>query len=60
MENTARVYAIANSLVGFKASSLRVRVLEQRDGLAWVITASLLDAGTKLVLNADQITVVEE
>lgn len=49
------MYANAYGLVGFRSSSLRVRVVEQRDGYVWCVTASLLDAGTPLTLNASQI-----
>jgi len=48
-------HALATGLIGFRSSTLRVRVIEIRDGYAWVITASLLDVGTKLVLDASQI-----
>jgi hypothetical protein len=48
-------YALATGLVGFSSSRLRVRVLERRDGCAWVVTADLLDAGTALVLDDAQV-----
>lgn len=48
-------YGIANNLVGFVHSSLRVRI-ERRDGdNVWVRTADLLDSGTPLVLSAHQV-----
>jgi len=47
-------YGFASGLVGFRCSTLRVRLLDRRDGLVWVRTADLLDAGTALVLNEDQ------
>jgi len=49
------MYAIAYGVVGFLSTSIRVRVIEQRDGYAWVVTASVLDAGTPLTLNSSQI-----
>lgn len=49
-------YAIASGLVGFRSSTFRVRVTEQRNGVAWVMTADLLDAGTRLVLDASQVS----
>jgi len=48
-------YAIAYGLIGFRTSTLRVRVTEERSGYVWVITADLQDAGTKLVLDRSQI-----
>lgn len=45
----------ATDLVGFRSTTLRVRVTERRDGHVWVITADLLDAGTKLVLADRQV-----
>lgn len=48
-------YAIANNLKGFPTSSLLVNVIERRDGCAWVVTADLLDAGTPLVLDENQL-----
>ena len=49
-------YGIASGLIGFRSSALRVRLLEQRDGCVWVVTADLLDAGTRLVLDEAQFT----
>lgn len=51
--------ALASGLRGFRSSSLRVRVLEVRDGCAWVVTADLLDAGTRLVLDPGQLVALE-
>lgn len=53
-------YFFATGLVGFRspagfASTLRVREIERRDGHVWVVTADLLNAGTKLVLRDDQV-----
>lgn len=48
-------YAIASGLRGFGTSELRVRVREIRDGVAFVVTADLRDAGTPLVLDPDQV-----
>lgn len=53
-------YALATGLRGFRSDTLRVRVTEARDGLVWVVTADLLDAGTFLVLNASQVEALEE
>lgn len=52
-----RNYALATGLKGFgpNTSTLRVHVLEVRDGVAFVITADLADAGTRLVLNPSQL-----
>lgn len=50
------MYALASGMVGFRSSTLRVRVTDRRDGCVWVITADLLDAGTRLVLNPSQVT----
>lgn len=49
------MYAIASGLIGFRNSALRVRVTDIRNGYAWVVTADLLDAGTKLVLLESQV-----
>jgi len=49
------MYALASGLVGFRSSSLRVRVLEHRDGCVWVRTADLADAGTALVLDESKV-----
>lgn len=54
------MYAIATRLIGFRSSTLRVRITERRGDYVWVITADLLDAGTKLVLDASQIEVEGE
>jgi len=48
-------YFFATDLVGFRSTTLRVRVTERRDGYVWVRTADLLDAGTALVLRDDQV-----
>lgn len=48
-------YAIAHNLIGFRSSSLRVKVTRQEPGYVWVITADLLDAGTKMVLDPSQV-----
>jgi hypothetical protein len=48
-------YFLATGLVGFRSSTLRVRETERRDGYSWVVTADLLDAGTKLVLDESQV-----
>lgn len=48
-------YFFATDLVGFRSSTLRVRVTERRAGYVWCITADLLDAGTRLVLGDDQV-----
>jgi len=48
-------YFFATDLVGFRSTSLRVRVTERRDGYVWCVTADLLDAGTKLVLKEAQV-----
>lgn len=53
-------YALANNLVGFASSTLRVRieqVLSPRDIL--VRTADLLNAGTLLNLNASQLQAID-
>ena len=49
------MYAVASGLRGFRSSTLRVRVTDRRDGLVWVRTADLLDAGTPLVLDEAQV-----
>lgn len=48
-------YRFATNLVGFPSTTLRVKVLEFRDGYAWVVTADLLNAGCPLTLNAAQV-----
>lgn len=49
-------FGTATNLVGFRSSTLRVEVLERRDGYVWVRTADLLDVGTPLTLDASQVT----
>ena len=49
------MYALASRLVGFTSTTLRVRVVEIRDGYAWVVTADLASAGVPLTLDADQV-----
>jgi hypothetical protein len=58
--NTTPATALAHNLRGFRATTLRVIVEEARDGHVWVRTADLLDAGTALVLNAAQVTPIDE
>jgi hypothetical protein len=59
---TATSYALASNLRGFlyapncPVTELRVRVLEVRDGCAFVVTADLLDVGTRLCLDPSQLT----
>jgi hypothetical protein len=55
---TVGSYALATDLKGFPVSTLRVRVerIEAAIGLVMVRTASLVDAGTLLVLEASQVT----
>ena len=48
--------ALASGLVGFPSTTLRVRVTRTEGNYAWVVTADLLDAGTKLVLDASQVS----
>lgn len=54
------MYAIANNLIGFKDSSIRVKILatvESPDNKKIaVMTADLLDAGTFLLVDADQLS----
>jgi len=50
-----RVYGLASGLVGFRVDSLRVRILRAEESRVWVITADLLDAGTRLVLDVSQV-----
>ena len=52
---TSFTHALAHDLIGFKTSTLRVRVLDSNELYVWVITADLLDAGTRLVLDQKQI-----
>ena len=52
----AHQYGLATGLKGFgPISTLRVRILEARDGVVFVVTADLADAGTRLVLNPSQV-----
>lgn len=54
-------YYLANSLIGFRKNSLRVRVLANHiDGSVSVVTADLLDAGTTLLLNGWQLSDINE
>lgn len=52
--------ALAHGLRGFASDSLRVLVTEVRDGHAWVVTASLIDVGTKLTIREDQIEWIDD
>jgi hypothetical protein len=57
---TLKMHALAHKLRGFgKVTTLRVRVMEIRDGVAFVITADLLDVGTKLALDPNQLEACE-
>lgn len=58
MNNSTKEYAIATGLKGFRSTELRVVVTRRDPGLklAWVCTADLLDAGTRLVLDEAQVT----
>jgi hypothetical protein len=49
------MYGIASGLVGFRSTSLRVRIERTEGEYVWVRTASLLDAGTPLVLRRAQV-----
>ena len=54
---TSLTYAIANKVVGFATSSIRVQVVRHMsDSQVEVLTADLCDAGTWLVLNPNQLT----
>ena len=54
---TSLTYAIANKVVGFATSSIRVQVVRHMSALqVEVLTADLCDAGTWLVLNPNQLT----
>lgn len=53
-----KTYALANNLIGFKSSTLRVIVTREELGNVWVTTADLLDAGTQLVIDASQIEAI--
>ena len=48
-------YYLASGLKGFPSSTLRVKLVEMKPGLAIVRTASLLDAGTLLCLDPSQL-----
>jgi hypothetical protein len=48
-------YAVASNLRGFSCDTLRVKVIRSEGNCRWVVTADLLDAGTKLVLDASQV-----
>ena len=48
-------YAIAHNLIGFASTTLRVKIDRIEGEYVWVTTADLLDAGTKLVLDAGQV-----
>ena len=48
--------ALASGLVGFPSTTLRVRVTRTEGAYVWATTADLLDAGTKLVLDASQVS----
>lgn len=49
------VYALAENLVGFPSSTLRVIVEHIEEGNAWVRTADLLDSGTPLIIDVNQL-----
>ena len=49
------MYALASGLVGFRSSTLRVRVTREEGPYVWVVTADLMDAGTPLTLDAAQV-----
>ena len=54
-------YGIASNLKGFGDRTwLRVRIEREEYGLVWVRTADLADAGTPLVLKAEQVEVETE
>lgn len=60
MSNATCRTRIASNLRGFVSSSLRV-IETRRDGdYVWVTTADLRDTGTKLVLDASQISDLPE
>lgn len=48
-------YGVARNLIGFRSTTLRVRIEREEFGMVWVRTADLLDAGTTLVLDAKQV-----
>jgi hypothetical protein len=54
------LYGLAHGLIGFRSSTLRVRIERRESGYVWVRTADLLDAGTPLVLNSSQVEDLEE
>lgn len=54
------MYALAQGLLGFSRSSLRVRVTRRELGYVWVVTADLCDAGTALVLDDHQVVDLPE
>lgn len=55
------MYALAKNLVGFRSSTLRVKVLKQHSAdQVSIITADLLDAGTRLTLDASQLEAIED
>ena len=55
------MYALAKNLRGFRSTTLRVRVLaEHSGGQVSIITADLLDAGTRLTLDATQLSSLDE
>lgn len=55
------VYALAHGLRGFGArETLRVRVIEWRDGHAWVVTSDLADSGTALTVYQSQVELIDE
>lgn len=51
---SAKRYAVAK-VVGFPVTGLRVRILGERDGGYDVISADLVDAGTRLWLSKEKI-----
>ena len=59
---TVNAYAFAHNLIGFASTTLRVKVtrVDEGQGLVWVRTADLQDAGTPLVLNIRQVESEEE
>lgn len=57
---TSFTHALAHDLIGFPTSTLRVRVLDSNELYVWVITADLLDAGTRLVLDQAQIEPIRD
>ena len=55
--NASFTYAIANNLVGFKTNSLRVRITRVMNASqVEVITCSLSDAGTWLIIHPNQLS----